>query len=88
MKFSTAILLTLAILIGTGLTAYAVTALFFKGETQTSGCNKKTYFEFDSSAFFTGAGEIGPGESMSMNPVITSEATVDMYVRRCQSITF
>lgn len=80
MKRSTAILLTLAILIGTGLTAYAITTLFFKGETQTSEYSKKTYFEFDSSTFFTGSGEVGPGESMSINPAITSESTVDMYV--------
>lgn len=80
MKRSTAVILILAILAMTTVVAYAVTTLFFKGETQTSDYNKKTYFEFAGDGFFTASGEVGPGESMSINPVIASEATVDMYV--------
>lgn len=80
MKRSTAIILILAILAMTSVVAYAVTTLFFKGETQTSDYRKKTYFEFGGDGFFTASGEVGPGESMSINPVITSEATVDMFV--------
>lgn len=80
MKRSTAVILILAILAMTTVVAYAVTTLFFKGETQTSDYSKKTYFEFAGDGFFTASGEVGPGESMSINPVITSEATVDMFV--------
>ena len=80
MKRSTVVILILAILAMTTVVAYAVITLFFKGETQTSDYSKKTYFEFDGSGFFTASGKVGPGESMSINPVITSEATVDMYV--------
>ena len=80
MKRSTAVIIILLLLAMTTVVAYAVTTLFFKGETQTSDYSKKTYFEFDGSGFFTASGEVGPGESMSINPVITSEATVDMYV--------
>lgn len=80
MKRSAAVIITLLFLAMTTVVAYAVTTLFFKGETQTSDYSKKTYFEFDGSSFFTASGEVGPGESMSINPVITSEATVDMYV--------
>ncbi len=80
MKRSTAAILILAILAMTTVVAYAVTTLFFKGETQTSDYSKKTYFEFVGDGFFTESGVVGPGESMSINPVITSEATVDMYV--------
>ena len=80
MKRSTAVLITLLLLAMTTVVAYAITTLFFKGETQTSDYSKKTYFEFDGSGFFTASGEVGLGESMSINPVITSEATVDMYV--------
>lgn len=80
MKRSTAVIITLLLLAMTTVVAYAVTMLFFKGETQASDYSKKTYFEFDGSSFFTASGEVGPGESMSINPVITSEATVDMYV--------
>ena len=80
MKRSTAVILILVMLALTTVVAYAMTTLFFKGETQTSDYSKKTYFEFDGSSFFTASGEVGPGESMSINPVITSEATVDMFV--------
>lgn len=80
MKRSTAVILILVMLALTTVVAYAVTTLFFKGETQTSDYSKKTYFEFDGSSFFTASGEIGPDESMSINPVIISNATVDMYV--------
>lgn len=80
MKRSTAVILILAILAMTTVVAYAVTTLFFKGETQTSDYSKKTYFEFDGSGFFTASGEVGPGESMSINPVISSNATIGMYV--------
>jgi len=80
MKRSTAVIITLLFLAMTTVVAYAVTTLFFKGETQTSDYSKKTYFEFDGSGFFTASGEVGPGESMSINPVISSNATVDMYV--------
>lgn len=80
MKRSTAVILIIAILAMTTVVAYAVTTLFFRGETQTSDYSKKTYFEFDGSGFFTASGEVGPGESMSIDPVITSNATVDMYV--------
>lgn len=78
-RFAT-ILITLAFLMTTAVVAYAITTLFFKGETQTSDYSKKTYFEFDGSSFFTASGEVGSGESMSINPVISSESTVDMYV--------
>lgn len=79
-KRLTTILITLALLMTTTVVAYAVTTLFFKGETQTSDYSKKTYFEFSGDGFFTESGEVGPGESMSINPVISSESTVDMYV--------
>ena len=80
MKRSTAVILILIILALTTVVAYAVTTLFFKGETQTSGYGKKTYFEFAGNGFFTASGEVGPGESMSIDLVITSNATVDMYM--------
>ncbi len=57
-----------------------MTTLFFKSETQTSDYSKKTYFEFVGDGFFTASGEVGHGESMSINTVITAEASVDMYV--------
>ena len=80
MKRSTTVIITLLLLAMTTVVAYAVTTLFFKGETQISNYCKKTYFEFAGDGFFTASGEVGPGESMSINPVITSNATVDMYV--------
>lgn len=80
MKRSTAVIMVCIILALTSVVAYAVTTLFFKGQTQTSDYSKKTYFEFAGDGFFTASGEVGPGESMSINPVISSNSTVDMYV--------
>lgn len=80
MKRSTAVILILVMLALTTVVAYAVTTLFFKGEPQTSDYSKKTYFQFAGDGFFTASGEVGPGESMSINPEISSNATVDMYV--------
>ena len=79
-KRLTTILIALALLMTTTVVTYAITTLFFKGETQTSDYSKKTYFQFAGDGFFTASGEVGPGESMSINPVISSNATVDMYV--------
>ena len=39
---------------------------------QTSDYGKKPYFEFVSEGFFAEAGDVGSGESMSINLVITS----------------
>lgn len=78
-KRSAVTLLTLAIAFATVGVVYAVIN-YISTETQTSNFTKKTYFEMDGSEFFTESGEIGPGESMSINPVITSVASVDMYV--------
>ncbi len=61
-------------------TGYAVSKYFASSESQTSVYNKKTYFEFVMPEVFTQSGEIGPGDSMNMNPVITSNATMDMFV--------
>jgi len=77
-RFAT-ILITLAILMTTGVVAYAVIN-YIMTETQTSVFTKKEYFEISSSQFFTAEGDIGPGESMSINPIITSKSSVDMYV--------
>lgn len=79
-KRSTAVLMVIMLLATTTVVAYAITTLFFKGESQTSDYSKKTYFEITSSEFFTASGEIGLGESMSINPVITSDAIENMYV--------
>lgn len=80
MKRSIAVILILVMLALTTVVAYAVTTLFFKGKPQTSDYSKKTYFQFAGDGFFTASGEVGPGESKSINPVISSNATVDMYV--------
>ena len=60
--------------------ALAVLLLFFESNNQHSELSSKTYFSFQTSDFFTYSGEVGIGESASINPVITSNATVDMYV--------
>ena len=78
-KRLTTLLLTLLILTTTTVVAYAVIN-YISTATQTSSFTKKEYFEMSGSQFFTAEGDIGPGESMSINPIITSESSVDIYV--------
>lgn len=66
------------ILLGTTMIAYAITALFFT-KSQTSEFTKKQIFQFDLDTGL-GSGEVGPGDSFSVNPVISSDATEEMYV--------
>lgn len=72
-------LLTLAILSATVMVVYAVIN-FISIEPQTSSFIKKEYFEMTGNDFFVEDGEIGIGDSAGINPVISSKASVDMYV--------
>lgn len=72
-------LLTLAILSATVMVVYAVIN-FISLEPQTSSFIKKEYFEMAGNEFFVEEKTIGIGDSAEINPVITSAASVDMYV--------
>ena len=78
-KRLTTILITLALLMTTTVVAYALIS-YITTETQTSVFNKKEYFEMECSEIFAETSEVGPGETVSVNPVITSKSSVDMYV--------
>ena len=58
--------------------SYAVTNLFFT-KSQTSDFSKKKIFQFDLDTGLS-SGEVGPGDSFSVSPVIFNEATEEMYV--------
>ena len=58
--------------------ALATTSLFFYF-TQNSPWVKKDYFEFYGGNMFPEGGDMGPGESKSVNFAFTSDATVDAY---------
>ena len=77
-RFAT-ILITLAILMSTGIVAYAVIN-YITTETQTSVFTKKEYFEMECSEVFAETSEVGPGVEVSINPAITSKSSVDIYV--------
>ena len=62
----------------TVIVAYAVTNLFFT-KSQTSDFSKKQIFQFDLDTGLT-SGEVGPGDSFSVSPVIFNDATEEMYV--------
>ena len=66
------------ILLGTTIIAYAITSLFFT-KSETSKLSKKTVFQFDLETDMT-ATEVGSGESFDVRPVVTSDATKEMYV--------
>ena len=62
----------------TVIVSYAVTNLFFM-KSQTSDFSKKQIFQFDLDTGLT-SGEVGPGDSFSVKPVVTNSATEEMYV--------
>ena len=62
----------------TVIVAYAVTNLFFT-KSQTSDFSKKQIFQFDLDTGLS-SGEVGPGDSFSVSPVIFNDATEEMYV--------
>ena len=78
-KRLTTILLMLLILMTTTVVAYALVT-YITTKTQTSSFNKKEYFEMSGSEIFSASSEVGPGVEISINPTITSESSVDMYV--------
>ena len=66
------------VLLGTTVIAYAITTLFFT-KSVTSLLSKKMVFQFDLDTDMA-ATEVGPGESFDVKPVVTSDATEEMYV--------
>ena len=78
-KSLTTILITLALLMTTTVVAYALVT-YITTKTQTSSFTKKEYFEMSGSEVFTASSEVGPGDAVTINPTITSESSVDMYV--------
>lgn len=62
----------------TVIVAYAITNLFFT-QGRTTGFSKKVIFQFEL-GIGTSTGEVGPGDSISVNPVVTNSATEEMYV--------
>ena len=66
------------VLLGTTIIAYAITTLFYT-KSETSQLSKKMVFQFDLETDMT-ATELGPGDSFDVKPVVTSDATEDMYV--------
>lgn len=66
------------IFLATVIVAYAITNLFFS-RSQTSDLSKKVIFKFDLDTGMS-SGEVGPGDSFCVNPVVTNSATEEMYV--------
>ena len=70
--------MAVGIFLGVAIVAYAITNLFVSKSVTTS-FTKKQIFQFDFNTGLNG-GEIGPGDSFSVNPVIYNDATEDMFV--------
>lgn len=70
--------IAVGIFLGVATVAYAITNLFVSKSVTTS-FTKKQIFQFDFNTGLNG-GEIGPGDSFSVNPVIYNDATEYMFV--------
>lgn len=68
----------MGIFMATVIVAYAITTLFFT-KSQTSEFSKKQIFQFDLNTGLD-ISEVGPGDSLSVTPVIFNDATEEMYV--------
>lgn len=66
------------IFMATVIVAYAITNLF-STISQTSEFSKKQIFQFNLDTGMN-SGEVGPGDSFSVSPVIFNDATEEMYV--------
>ena len=66
------------ILMATVIVAYAITNLFFS-QSKTTDLSKKVIFQFDLDVGMS-TGEVGPGDSVLVNPIVTNSATEEMYV--------
>ena len=62
----------------TVIVAYASTNLFFS-QSKTTDLSKKVIFQFDLDVGMS-TGEVGPGDSILVNPIVTNSATEEMYV--------
>ena len=78
-KRSTSILIIIAIFASLALVAYAASLFFGRSGEHVSNLSKKQYFEFELSDCFVEEGELGPGESVTINPIITNTGTEAMY---------
>ena len=70
--------MAVGIFLGVAIVAYAITNLFSM-KSYTSSFTPKQIFQFDFNTGLNG-GEIGPGDSFSVSPVIYNDATEDMFV--------
>lgn len=70
--------MAVGIFLGVAIVAYAITNLFSM-KSYTSSFTPKQIFQFDFNTGLNG-GEIGPGDSFSVRPVIYNDATEDMFV--------
>ena len=73
------IAISIGVFLGLVLAAYAITSHFYRSDGERSDFDPGTIFRHEMSNVFTEGGEILPGGSKSINPVITSGATEDMY---------
>ena len=70
--------MAVGIFLGAAIVAYASTNLFSM-KSYTTSFTPKQIFQFDFNTGLNG-GEVGPGDSFSVNPVISNDATEDMFV--------
>ena len=66
--------------VGGMIISYAASMFFDKSETQTSNYRFKHIFKMNVNSFFTADGDFTPGKSMSINPIVTLDATMDGYI--------
>ena len=72
-------ILALLFILLVSLLAFGAITSFFKTRTVTVNVERKDYFQFDINMALDNVA-LGPGDSVVVNPSVTSDSTVDMYV--------
>ena len=72
--------LAIGILAVAGIISYAASMLFYSSNPQRSNYTFSHIFQFSVNEFFTEGGSFTPGVSKNINPIVTSDATIDSYV--------
>ena len=67
-------------IIGGMIISYAASMFFANSEMQTSNYLFKHVFKMDVNGFFSEAGDFTPGQSKSINPIVTLDATMDGFI--------
>ena len=80
MKKRTRILIAIVCFLAIPIIAYAASRLMANTDSQTIHIGHENYVKITPSKFFPAEAKLKPGDSFSINPTLTNDGSVDMYM--------